>query len=125
MASVEITDHSAEAIAAMKEKVEQAWAGVGETAAARAADVAPVDTGRLKNSISWATEHYDGGRDADSTPLERPEPNKCYIGTNVEYAAYQEFGTSRGITGKHFLEFGANSTFGDYAKQMLENMLKG
>lgn len=122
---MEIIDHSAEVIAAMKEKVEQAWAGVGETAAARSADVAPVDTGRLKNSISWATEHYDNGRDDDSTPLERPEPNACYIGTNVEYAAYQEYGTSRGVKAKHFLEFGANSTFGDYAKQMLENILKG
>lgn len=121
---MQIIDNSAEVINAMKEKVEQAWAAVGETAAARSADVAPVDTGRLKNSISWATEHYDGGRDADSTPLERPEPNKCYIGTNVEYAVYQEFGTSHGVKAKHFLEFGANSTFGDYARQMLENILK-
>jgi len=121
---MEIKDNSAEVIAAMKDKVEQAWAAVGETAAARAADVAPVDTGRLKNSISWATEHFDGGRDADSTPLERPEPNNCYIGTNVEYAQYQEYGTSTGVRAKHFLQYGANSSFGDYAKRMLENILK-
>lgn len=121
---MDIIDRSEEVIAAMKDKVEQAWAALGETAAARAADVAPVDTGRLKNSISWATEHYDGGRDADSKPLETPEAGACYIGTNVEYAQYQEYGTSTGVRAKHFLQYGANASFGDYAKRMLENILK-
>lgn len=120
---IEIQDHSEECIAEMKRKVEAAWASVGETAAARSADVAPVDTGRLKNSISWATKDRDGGHDADSNPKARPADGECYIGTNVEYAKYQEFGTSK-ITGKHFLQYGANSTFGDYAKQMLESILK-
>lgn len=121
---MEIVDHSPEFIEEMKRKVEAGLAALGETAAARAADVAPVDTGRLKNSISWATKDQNGGRDSDSTPLANPEDNEVYIGTNVEYAAYQEYGTSRGITGKHFLQYGANSTFGDYAKTFLENALK-
>lgn len=121
---MEIVDNSPEFIEEMKRKVEAGLAALGETAAARAADVAPVDTGRLKNSISWATKNQNGGRDADSTPLANPEDNGVYIGTNVEYAAYQEYGTSKGITGKHFLQYGANSTFGDYAKTFLENALK-
>lgn len=119
-----IVDHSEEVIAEMKRKLEAGLAALGETAAARAADVAPVDTGRLKNSISWATKDQNGGRDEDSTPLANPEDNEVYIGTNVEYAAYQEYGTSKGIVGKHFLQYGANSTFGDYAKTFLENALK-
>jgi len=108
----------------MKRKLEAGLAALGETAAARAADVAPVDTGRLKNSISWATKDQNGGKDEDSTPLANPEDNEVYIGTNVPYAKYQEYGTSKGITGKHFLQYGANSTFGDYAKTFLENALK-
>lgn len=120
-----IVDHSEEVIAEMKRKLEAGLAALGETAAARAADVAPVDTGRLKNSISWATKDQNGGRDEDSTPLANPEDNEVYIGTNVPYAKYQEYGTSKGITGKHFLQYGANATFGDYAKTFLENVLKG
>lgn len=121
---MEIVDHSQEFIEEMKRKLEAGMAALGETAAARAADVAPVDTGRLKNSISWATKDQNGGRDADSTPLANPEDNAVYIGTNVEYAAYQEYGTSKGITGKHFLQYGANVTFGDYARTFIENVLK-
>jgi HK97 gp10 family phage protein len=120
---MEIVDHSQEFIEEMKRKLEAGMAALGETAAARAADVAPVDTGRLKNSISWATKDQNGGHDADSTPLANPEDNAVYIGTNVEYAAYQEYGTSK-IPGKHFLKYGANATFGDYAKTFLENALK-
>lgn len=128
---MEIVDHSPEFIEEMKRKLEAGLAALGETAAARAADVAPVDTGRLKNSISWATKNQNGGRDADSTPLANPEDNEVYIGTNVKdektgfcYPAAQEFGTSKGIVGKHYLQYGANSTFGDYAKTFLENALK-
>lgn len=121
---MEIVDNSPEFIEEMKRKVEAGMAALGETAAARAADVAPVDTGRLKNSISWATKNQNGGRDEDSTPLANPEDNEVYIGTNVPYAKYQEYGTSKGITGKHFLQYGANSTFGDYAKTFIENALK-
>lgn len=40
----------------------------------------PVDTGNLRNSITHVTA---------------PGEDAVYIGTNVEYAAYVEFGTSR------------------------------
>jgi phage gpG-like protein len=49
-----------------------------------ASENAPYDTGRLSASITHAI-------DAD-------EPAVC-VGTNVEYAAYQELGTSRGYKG--------------------------
>lgn len=51
---------------------------IGLVAEGYAKRLCPVDTGRLRNSISHT-------RDEDST----------YIGTNVEYAPYIEFGTSR------------------------------
>lgn len=44
--------------------------------------LAPVDTGRLRASIAWQIERHHGRLSA-------------VVGTNVEYAIYQEFGTSR------------------------------
>ena len=107
--SVSLTDRSEEVIAAMKDQVNDWLDLIGEDAASTAADKAPVDTGRLKNSISHAVD--------ESEPA-------VYIGTNVEYAPYQEFGTSRGITGKHFIQFGATAHSAEY-KQLLEEYLLG
>lgn len=50
-----------------------------ESAAKR---LAPVDTGRLRSSITWRLERDSAGLMA-------------VVGTNVHYAPYQEFGTSR------------------------------
>lgn len=107
--SVTLTDHSEEVIAAMKDQVHDWMDLIGEDAASTAADKAPVDTGRLKNSISHAVDE---------------EEPAVYIGTNVEYAPYQEFGTSKGIKGKHFIQFGATAHKAEY-KQLLEEYLLG
>lgn len=48
---------------------------------------APVDTGRLRNSI-----HH-----------EMEKPDTVAIGTDVKYAVYQELGTSRGVKPKRYL----------------------
>lgn len=48
---------------------------------------APVDTGRLRNSL----EHQMEGSDTVA------------IGSDVDYGIYQELGTSRGVTAKYFL----------------------
>ena len=86
-----------------------AWLeAIGEDAAQTAAERAPVDTGRLKNSIEHAVV---------------PSEKAAYIGTNVEYAPYQEFGTSRGVVGKHFIQFGATAHAKEYGK-LLADMLK-
>lgn len=54
----------------------------------------PVDTGRLRNSVTHLLKGYD-----------------CFIGTNVEYAPYVEEGTSR-MKGKHFLAQGGDGPRG-------------
>jgi HK97 gp10 family phage protein len=48
----------------------------------RAKKLCPVDTGRLRSSLDWSIELESG---------------KMYgiVGTNVEYAIYVEFGTTR------------------------------
>ncbi len=106
--SISLTDHSEEVIKEMEDKVNLWLAAIGEDAAATAAHEAPVDTGRLKLSISHAVVE---------------DEKAVYIGTNVPYAPYQEFGTSTGIKGKHFIQFGATAHASEY-KQILEDILK-
>lgn len=56
----------------------------GMLIAQRAADIAPIDTGRLKRSIT------------QGMPERRAQGVMTIdVGTNVEYAPYQEFGTSK------------------------------
>ena len=45
--------------------------------------LAPVDTGTLKGSINWETNEVEGDNIVG------------IVGSNVEYALYQELGTSR------------------------------
>ena len=87
---VKLVDNSEEVLEALQDKVVDWLETIGEDAAGTAADKAPVDTSRLKNSISHAVVESE---------------NAVYIGTNVEYAPYQEFGTSKGVPGKHFIQF--------------------
>lgn len=63
---------------ALPEQIAQALEAIGLTAEGYAKDLCPIDTGRLMNSISHARDD-----------------NAAYIGTNVEYAAYVELGTSK------------------------------
>lgn len=73
---VEFEDNSPEVLEALKNAVERGLMAVGETAVGYAQDLCPVDTGELRGSITYEVDGED-----------------CYIGTNVEYAPYVEFGT--------------------------------
>ena len=81
---IKLEDHSQEVLDALKNAIERGLFAVGEEAETYAKGVITeegrVDTGRMLNSIS----HREG---EDFTA----------IGTDVEYAIYQELGTSRGI----------------------------
>lgn len=76
--SVTIQDHSAEISADIKSALLRGLETCGLVAEGYAKKLAPVDTGNLRNSI---THDVDDGEPA------------AYIGTNVEYAPYQELGT--------------------------------
>lgn len=106
--SINVESHLEEVTEEARVKINAWLEAIGEDAAGTAADFAPVDTGRLKNSISSAVVESE---------------QAVYIGTNVEYAPYQELGTSRGVAGKHFLQFGATAHAGEY-KSLLEEALK-
>lgn len=80
MSNIIIEDHSAEVIAEKDQAVLRALEAIGLQAEGYAKLKAPVDTGRLRNSL---THEVAENEDA------------VYIGTAVEYAPYVEFGTRR------------------------------
>ena len=79
----------------------------GLTAERFAKKLAPYDTGNLRNSI---THEVDDGEPA------------VYIGTNVEYAPYQELGTIN-MTANPFLKPAVAENANEYRK-IIENELK-
>ncbi|MCQ2369259.1 MAG: HK97 gp10 family phage protein [Paludibacteraceae bacterium] len=76
--TVHFDDRSPEVLEALKNAVERGLMACGEKAVGYAQDKCPVDTGRLRGSIAYKVDGDD-----------------CYIGTNVEYAPYIEFGTGK------------------------------
>lgn len=76
MAKVDIKDYSKDVKAAYDQARERSLEIIGLTAEKYAKEITPVDTGRLRNSI---THEVDG--------------KEVYIGTNVEYAPHVEYGT--------------------------------
>lgn len=65
---------------ASDEAIERALEAIGLQCEGYAKMLCPVDTGRLRNSITHTVDVAE---------------RKAIIGTNVEYAAYVEMGTSR------------------------------
>ena len=81
--SLRIEDDNREAFRArLQSAIPAALEEIGLVAEGHAKKKCPVDTGRLRNSITHAVEGGDSG-------------GRAVIGTNVEYAAYVELGTSR------------------------------
>lgn len=68
---------------------------------AQAKTLAPFDKGELRNSIMWRSTIQEGGFNAaggeKASEKITPQPAKytAYVGTNLFYAAYQEYGTRR------------------------------
>lgn len=98
--TVDITDHSAEVLAAAQRQLALALEAIGGQAEMFAKRECPVDTGRLRNSITFATAtgrgipNGSGGQAAkpeDYQQHSQPEADSVYVGTNVEYAEVQEY----------------------------------
>ena len=92
-------DDSEDAIKKIRAKIPLALEMVAREFEHHAKDsYVPVDTGRLKNSITH--DPVTG--------------NEVYIGSDVEYAAYVEIGTSR-MGGRHYLKRAGDSHRDEYA----------
>lgn len=88
--------------------VTQALEAIGQTAESYAKDECPVDTGNLRASITHKANESE---------------RAVYIGTNVTYGKYQEFGTITGIKPKHFLQMAAQNHSEEY-KSLAEAALE-
>lgn len=110
-----VNDNTDLFLSEFERKVRAGLAAIGATAERHAKANCPVDTGRLRNSITFATAHEQGGGPGASAVLARPADHTVYIGTNVEYAPPQEFYNYSHKTGKaHFLRDAASTHGKEY-----------
>ncbi len=105
MMDVNFEDNSEKILSDFENALQKGLKAIGMTAEGHAKKETPVDTGRLRNSISHAETK-------DST----------YIGTNVEYAPYIENG-ARGRKAHHMLQRAATQHSAEY-KKIMEDSIK-
>jgi hypothetical protein len=139
---VSLVDNTDLVLQATDEQIEMALIAIGAKMESHAkADYVPVDTGRLKNSITFALAggpaqissygpDSGGGDDEQSKPYSGTAPadpggkvRSVYVGSNVEYAEIVEEGTS-GRRGKHYLRNAVNNHIEEY-KNLAERALSG
>ena len=133
---VDYKDYSKEVLAAMEKGKHNALTAIGATAETHTKDNIKadelVDTGRLRNSITFATGDYsgigtytdnEGNRYGDAKARNTPKDDEVAIGTNVEYAAYTELGTEK-ITAYHYLKRAVTEHQDEYKKLAVKAIKK-
>lgn len=104
MSNYTTKDNTKEVLSALGKAIERGLEAIGLTAEGYAKKETPVDTGRLRNSISHATDK-----------------EAAYIGTNVEYAPYVELGSPT-VKAHHMLQRAATQHTDEYKKLMEESI---
>lgn len=110
------TDNSAALNAKLETAIKRALIQIGGIAESAAKERCPVDTGLLANSITYAlggeapniSRYKDNageqeGEYTGTAPKDRKNEYSVYVGTNVQYAPYQELGTVKMPNGNPFL----------------------
>lgn len=90
---------------AINKGVTNALVGLANIAVTQAKSIVAVDTGRLRNSITWKMKGQQGRTSAndESDTITAPTDDlQVAFGTNVEYAPYVEYGTER-MTAQPFI----------------------
>lgn len=105
MSIIIVKDNLEEFFSAYAKAKEKGLTAIGMTAEKYAKKECPVDTGRLRNSITHTQDAVF-----------------AYIGTNVEYAPYVELGTSR-QKAQPYLRPAATEHTAEY-KALMENSLR-
>lgn len=98
-------DNTDEVLSALEKAKKRGLEAIGLVAEGHAKKLTPVDTGRLQNSISHATDD-----------------EAAYIGTNVEYGPYVELGSPT-IKAHHMLQKAATEHTDEY-KRLMEDSMK-
>ena len=133
---VDYKDYSKEVLAALEKGKRNALTAIGATAETHTKDNIKadglVDTGRLRNSITFATGDYsgigtysdnEGNRYGDAKARNTPKDDDVAIGTNVEYAAYTELGTQH-IAAHHYLKRAVTDHQDEYKELAVEAIKK-
>jgi HK97 gp10 family phage protein len=126
--SVEFKSYVAETMKLVREGNENALIELGINIVSTAKQLAPVDFGQVRNSISWKTSKSEGGFSASVSSFGKPAVNKktgktyprkfrgeetrkieqtpkageLYVGSAAKHAIYPEFGT-RNMRPKPFM----------------------
>ncbi len=135
--NVTFTDNSREVLEAFERAKKNALTAIGITAEQKAKKVITqenaVDTGRLRNSITWATKDNEGesfsyednnGNRYNDRIGTGADDESVYLGTNVEYAEGVETGSRRRAGAVHFLQRGSTESkqeFKRLTKEALDN----
>ena len=134
--NIEYRDNTEEVLSALKAAIKRGNEAIGMTAERHAKKKCPVDTGRLRNSITYALAGEEthvksykankGGKDRETYTYEGTADGEkgsgVYIGTNVEYATFVENG-ARGRAPVHFLQ-DASTNHTDEYKRLMEDSMK-
>lgn len=119
---VNLTSHKDDILRALKEQIPLALEAIGGEMERHAKQGCPVDTGRLRNSITFATSTAQGAANTDTGAPAQPEDYAMHgepdalsvvVGTNVEYAAENEYYHR---TKPHFLKNAATGHSEDYKR---------
>lgn len=130
----DLVDNSDKVLREFDRKIALACELIGVEAERYAKEDCPVNTGRLKNSITYAVKEGQGlanqepGEQADPDEyrkLTEPEEKTVYIGTNVKYAPPVELRDVNHKSGKaHFLRDAVahhGKKYEEIAKKTLES----
>ena len=121
---VNIVDNSRQVLDAFNKQVYKGLNAIGLKAEKHAKENCPVDTGRLRNSLTYATAKDHDSGEGPAIPDDyglrgQPEAHAVYIGTNVSYAAVQEYHDMAHKVGRaHFLRDAATAHSEEYEKTM-------
>lgn len=137
--NIEYRDNTEEVLKAMEAAIRRGNEAIGLAAEGHAKKkitaAGAVDTGRLRNSITYALAGEEthvksykatkGGKDRETYTYDGTAEGKkgsgVYIGTNVEYAVFVENG-AQGRTAVHFLQDAATGHTDEYKKLMEDSM---
>lgn len=129
----DLVDNSDRILREFDRKIALACELIGVEAERNAKEDCPVDTGRLRNSITYAVKEGQGlanqepGEQADPEEYQKltePEEKTVYIGTNVKYAPPVELRDVNHKSGKaHFLR-DAVANHGKKYEEIAKTVLK-
>ena len=129
---VDYKDNGQQILSDMEKGKRNALMAIGATAETHAKENITadklVDTGRLRNSITYAAGDYSGigtytdnnkKSYSDAKARNTPKDDEVAIGTNVEYAPYLELGTKK-IAAHHYLKRAVTEHQDEYKKLAVE-----